>query len=144
MQALWIVLASLLFASMAVCIKYASAHFNAFEIVFYRGLLGMLVLMAMARVQGTSLRTSVPVMHAWRGVVGVISLTTWFYAIAHLPLPTAMTLNYMSSVWIATFLLGGALLMQGRNVPVRQQGPLFLTVIAGFGGVAMMLRPSLN
>lgn len=144
MQALWIVLASLLFASMAVCIKYASAYFNAFEIVFYRGLLGMLVLMAVARVQGTSLRTRVPAMHAWRGVVGVISLTTWFYAIAHLPLPTAMTLNYMSSVWIATFLLGGALLMQGRNMPVRQQGPLFLTVIAGFAGVAMLLRPSLN
>jgi S-adenosylmethionine uptake transporter len=32
-----------------------------------------------------------------------------------------MTLNYMSSVWIATFLLGGALLLQGRNAPVRAQ-----------------------
>ncbi|MCW5653713.1 DMT family transporter [Hydrogenophaga sp.] len=144
MQAWWVVLASLLFASMAVCIKYAAAYFNSFEVVFYRGLLGMVFLMGMARMQGISLRTSVPMMHAWRGVVGVISLTTWFYAIAHLPLPTAMTLNYMSSVWIATFLLGGALLMQGRNAPIRQQGPLFLTVITGFAGVALMLRPSLN
>jgi S-adenosylmethionine uptake transporter len=82
-------------------------------------------------------------MHAWRSVVGTISLTAWFYAIAVLPLATAMTLNYMSSVWIATFLLGGALLTQGRNAPVRQQAPLFLSVIAGFGGVAMMLRPTL-
>jgi len=54
-----------------------------------------------------------------------------------------MTLNYMSSVWIATFLLGGALLMQGRNTPIREQGPLFLTVLMGFAGVAMMLRPTL-
>jgi S-adenosylmethionine uptake transporter len=60
-----------------------------------------------------------------------------------LPLATAMTLNYMSSVWIATFLLGGALLMQGRDAPVRQQAPLFLAVLAGFGGVAMLLRPTL-
>jgi S-adenosylmethionine uptake transporter len=54
-----------------------------------------------------------------------------------------MTLNYMSSVWIAAFLLGGALLVQGRNAPMRQQAPLFLAVLAGFGGVAMMLRPTL-
>ena len=50
-------------------------------------------------------------MHAWRSLVGVISLAAWFYAIAQLPLATAMTLNYMSSVWIAAFLVGGALLV---------------------------------
>jgi S-adenosylmethionine uptake transporter len=83
-------------------------------------------------------------MHVWRSVVGTISLTAWFYAIAVLPLATAMTLNYMSSVWIATFLLGGAVLVQGRDTPIREQAPLFLTVIAGFAGVAMLLRPSFN
>jgi hypothetical protein len=49
-------------------------------------------------------------MHAWRSTIGVFSLGAWFYAIAYLPLATAMTLNYMSSVWIAAFLVGGALL----------------------------------
>ncbi len=142
MQALWMVLASLFFASMGVCIKFASAHFNSFEIVCYRGLVGMVFIYAMTRVQGVSLRTRLPMMHVWRSIVGTISLTAWFYAIALLPLATAMTLNYMSSVWIATFLLGGALLMQSRGGEMRRQGPLFLTVLAGFGGVAMMLRPS--
>ncbi|WP_332739867.1 DMT family transporter [Hydrogenophaga sp.] len=143
MQALWMLLASLFFATMGVCIKFAAAHFNSFEIVFYRGLVGMAFLVGMTRMQGVSLRTSLPMMHVWRSIVGTISLTAWFFAIAALPLATAMTLNYMSSVWIATFLLGGALLMQGRNAPIRQQGPLFLTVLAGFAGVAMMLRPTL-
>ncbi len=136
-------LASLFFATMGVCIKFAAAHFNSFEIVFYRGLVGMAFLVGMTRINGVSLRTSLPMMHVWRSIVGTISLTAWFFAIAALPLATAMTLNYMSSVWIATFLLGGALLMQGRNAPIRQQGPLFLTVLAGFAGVAMMLRPTL-
>jgi S-adenosylmethionine uptake transporter len=144
MQALWMLLASLFFATMGVCIKFASAHFNSFEIVCYRGLVGVVFLIGMTRLNGVSLRTRLPMMHVWRSIVGVISLTAWFYAIAALPLATAMTLNYMSSVWIATFLLGGALLVQGRNTPIRQQGPLFLTVLAGFGGVAMMLRPTLN
>ncbi len=53
-----------------------------------------------------------------------------------------MTLNYMSSVWIAAFLLGGAVILQNRQTPIRQQGPLFIAVISGFIGVAMMLRPS--
>lgn len=137
-------LASLLFASMGVCIKFASEHFNSFEIVCYRGMVGVLFLVLMTRVRGISLRTRLPAMHLWRSVVGTVSLTGWFYAIGVLPLATAMTLNYMSSVWIATFLLGGALLVQGRNAPIRQQAPLFLTVLAGFGGVALMLRPTLN
>jgi S-adenosylmethionine uptake transporter len=143
MQALWMLLASLFFASMGVCIKFASTHFNSFEIVAYRGVVGVVFLIGFTRARSISLRTKVPMMHVWRSVVGTISLTAWFYAIAVLPLATAMTRNYMSSVWIATFLLGGALLTQGRNAPVRAQAPLFLTVLAGFGGVAMMLRPTL-
>lgn len=137
-------LAAFLFATMAVCIKFASAHFNSFEIVCYRGLIGVVFLIGLTRMRGVSLRTQIPMMHLWRSVVGVTSLTAWFYAISVLPVATAMTLNYMSSVWIATFLLGGALLVQGRNAPIRQQGPLFLTVLAGFAGVAMMLRPTLG
>ena len=140
MQALWMVLASLFFATMGVCIKFASTHFNSFEIVFYRGLVGVVFLIGLTRMQGVSLRTRLPMMHVWRSVVGVTALTAWFYSIAILPLATAMTLNYMSSVWIAAFLLGGSLLVQGRNAPILQQAPLFLAVLAGFGGVAMMLR----
>ena len=140
---IWMLLASLLFATMGVCIKFASAHFNSFEIVCYRGLVGVLFLLALTRLRRVSLRTAVPAMHLWRSVVGVTALTTWFYSIAALPLATAMTLNYMSSVWVAAFLLGGALLVQGRHAPILQQAPLFMAVLAGFGGVAMMLRPTL-
>jgi S-adenosylmethionine uptake transporter len=143
MQALWMLLASLLFATMGVCIKFATAYYNSFEIVCYRGVIGTVFLYGLTRSQGVSLRTSVPMMHLWRSTIGTISLTAWFYAIALLPLATAMTLNYMSSIWIATFILGGALLLQGRNTPIRRQGPLFLTVLAGFAGVAMVLRPTL-
>jgi len=143
-QALWMLLASFFFAGMGVCIKFASAHFNPFEIVAYRGFVGMVFLWGFTRWKGVSLVTRVPLMHLWRSVVGTISLTAWFYAIAVLPLATAMTLNYMSSVWIATFLLGGAVLVQGRDAPIRDQAPVFLTVITGFAGVAMLLRPSFN
>ncbi|MCS6810825.1 MAG: EamA/RhaT family transporter, partial [Tepidimonas sp.] len=90
-----------LFATMGVCIKLATPHFHSFEIVGYRGLIGALFLALLARARGVTLATRVPLMHLWRSVVGTISLLCWFYAIAVLPLPTAMTLNYMSSVWVA-------------------------------------------
>ena len=143
MQASWMILASLFFATMSVCIKYASAHFDTFELVFYRGLIGMVFMVGLCRMRGVSLTTPVPMMHVWRSVIGVASLSAWFYAIAHLPLATAMTLNYMSGVWVAAFLVGGTLVM-GRLQDAVRQGPIALTVMAGFAGVIMILRPTIE
>lgn len=151
MQAGWMVLAAFLFASMGVCVKFASESFTSAELVFWRGLIGMVLLAAMARGRGVSLRTAVPAMHAWRSLIGVVSLGAWFYAIAHLQLATALTLNYMSSIWIAVFMVGGALLAW-RPSPGRPpgderpplQGPLVLTVVVGFAGVVLMLQPVLG
>jgi S-adenosylmethionine uptake transporter len=143
MQASWMILASLFFATMSVCIKFAASHFNTFELVFYRGLIGMVVMASLCRAQGVSIRTPVPLMHVWRSAIGVTSLSAWFYAIAHLPLATAMTLNYMSGVWVAAFLVGGTLVM-GRLQDASRQGPIVLTVLTGFAGVIMILRPTIE
>ena len=143
MQALWMVLASLLFATMGVCVKLASTSFNAFELVLYRGLVGMVFMALIVQARGSGLRTRFPGMQAWRSLVGVISLIAWFYAIAYLPLATAVTLNYMSSIWVAAFLIGGALLYT-RGPMQPRQGLLMLTVLTGFGGVVMILRPTLE
>ena len=105
---LLMICASFLFATMGVCVKFASDTYGAGEIVMYRGLVGVIGIALLARARGTSLRTKVPMMHAWRSIVGVSALTMWFYAIGHMPLATAVTLNYMSSVWMALFLIGGA------------------------------------
>ena len=132
--------AALLFSLMAVCVKWASASYNAGELVFYRSLLGALIIAALARLRGTSLRSNVTAMHFWRSASGVASLTLWIYAIGGLPIATAMTLNYMSSVWMALFLLGGSLLLGA----VRVDGRLVATVLSGFAGVALVLRPTIE
>lgn len=137
------ILASLFFATMSVCIKYASTHFGTFELVFYRGLIGIFFMAGLCRIQGVRLATAIPMMHVYRSVIGVASLSAWFYAIAHLPLATAMTLNYMSGVWVAAFLVGGTLVM-GRLQDAGKQGPVVLTVIGGFAGVIMILRPTIE
>ena len=147
MQALWMVAAAFCFALMGVCIKFASAYFNAAEIIFYRGLISMALLWWLARRNQVSLATQYPLMHAWRSFIGVISMGSWFYAIGKLPLATAITLNYMSSLWIAAFVVGGALLAwrpKGSGDQPQLNIPLVLTVLIGFAGVLLMLRPSMD
>ncbi len=146
MQALWMLLACAFLASMGVCVKFASAYFQAFELVFYRGIISLVMMGLYARWAATSLHTPVPMMHFWRNVAGVFSLGAWFYALGKLPLATAMTLNYMSSVWIAAFLVGGTLMgtLAGSSPDMRRQGPLVLAVLSGFAGVVMMLRPTIE
>lgn len=144
MQAVWMIFSSFMFATMGVCVKYASEHFNSAELVFYRGILGIVFMAAYARARGITLGTRYPAMHAWRSVIGVMSLSAWFYAIAHLPLATAMTLNYMSSVWIAAFLVGGALMLGKAGQKGPSQGPLVMAILASFIGVVMLLRPAID
>ena len=143
MQALWMVLASFFFATMGVGVKIASENFNTLELVCYRGLISMLFMWLMMRARGVTLTTKVPMMHAWRATIGVLSLGAWFYAIAHLPLATAMTLNYMSGVWIAAFIVGGTMFFSSAK-DAKPQGALLFTVLCGFAGVVMTLRPTMD
>jgi S-adenosylmethionine uptake transporter len=132
------------FASMGVCVKFGSTHFNSGELVFYRGVIGVICMLIWARAQGVSLKTTVPLMHLWRTTVGVISLSAWFYALAHLTIATAMTLNYMSSIWLTAFIMLGALFF-GSKLQTKHHGlqaPLVVTVLTGFAGVLLVLRPA--
>lgn len=137
---LLMVLATLLFAVMGVAVKYASAHYGAGELVFYRSAIGAVMIGAYTRYSGLPLKTPVPAMHFWRSATGVTSLSLWFYSIAGLPLGTAMALNYMSSVWMALFLIGGAVWLGAARVDSR----LVAAVMVGFAGVAMVLRPTMH
>ena len=134
------VLASLLFATMGVCVKLASSGYTPGEIMFYRGVIGAVLMWLLAWHRGVSLRTQVPATHFWRSLSGVIAMFLWFYALGKLPVATAMTLNYMSSVWMALFLIGGAAMLGSARV----DGRLVATVLLGFGGVALILRPTIE
>jgi len=139
MQSLWMLFASFIFAIMGVCVKLASDLYSTSEIVMYRGLVGVAVMFTLIKLHGGSFKTALPWHHAWRGMIGVIALWLWFYAIARLPLPTAVTLNYMSPIWIAAilFIVGGR---QGKN---RFDWPLACAILMRFIGVTMLLRPAI-
>lgn len=133
------VLAAFLFSLMSVAVKFAALGFTSAELVMYRGLIGVLLMAALLRSQGVSLRSPVPFMHVRRSLAGVISLWGWFYSISELSLATATTLNFTSSVWLGAIVAFGALL-HGR---IHRLLPLLCAMLAGFVGVALMLQPTL-
>jgi S-adenosylmethionine uptake transporter len=132
--------ASFMFAIMGVCVKLASGMFSTSEIVMYRGVVGVTVLFIMIRLRGGSFSTTMPRQHLWRGMVGVISLWMWFYAIAALPLATAMTLNYMAPIWIAVILFVGGWWHAKNHVEL----PLIVAVGMSFVGVMLLLQPAFH
>ena len=134
------VLASLLYASMGVCVKLAAATYTTGEIVFYRSAFGAIFIAALARNRGIRLRTGMPGAHLWRTIYGVTSLALMFYSMQYLPLGTAMTLNNTSSVWIGLILASSALLTGSSRIDWR----LLAAVLLGFVGVALVLRPTMD
>lgn len=138
-------ISTLAFALMGLCVKSAADAFKSGELVFYRGVVSVVVMGIWMRMQGVGLQTTVPWMHFWRTLAGVVSLAAWFYALTTLPLATAMTLNYTSSLWVAVFVLIGAALWstaKQTNTHGLQAG-LVLTVATGFAGVVLLLRPAI-
>lgn len=140
MQSLWMLFASFMFAVMGVCVKLASVEFSTSELVLYRGVVGVITLGAIIKLSGETFRTTMPGAHLWRGIIGVISLWLWYYSIGQLPLATAMTLNYMSPIWIAAWLFAMGWWHSRNDV----KWPLMLAVGLSFVGVTLLLRPAFH
>lgn len=94
-------MSAFLFASMGVLIRLASHTVDNYTIVFFRNFIGLLVLLPILLIQGsTSLKTTKVWMHGWRAIVGLIAMYGFFYAIAHLKLSNAMVFTYSSPIFI--------------------------------------------
>lgn len=132
--------ASFMFSIMGVCVKLASSWYTPSEIVMVRGLIGAIVIATLIHARGDSFRTSLPWQHLWRGAVGSTALWMWFYSISKLPLATAITLNYMSPIWIAAIIFGIA----WKRAQQRFEWGLALAIGISFIGVILLLRPTIH
>ncbi len=135
MQALWMVVASLLFAAMGVCVKLAADSFSAAEIVFYRSAIALVLMTALVRARGIAFATPYWRLQLFRGASGFVSLLMYFYAIAMLPLATAVTLNYTSPLFLAVYFAAFA--------GMRLRSGMIVALLIGFVGVVLLLRPTL-
>lgn len=127
-------LSAILFATMGVFIRLASHTVGNEIVVFARNLAGLALLLPVMLMQGpASLRTSVFPRHLWRALTGLTAMYGFFYAIAHLPLSSAMIFTYSSPVFIP--LVAWLFLKE----PMTRRA--WLSALIGFVGVALVCKP---
>lgn len=131
--------AGLGFAIMGACVKAAAQRYHPAELVFYRSLFGLLSIGLIVLWQGQSIKSPMLGLHLRRASLGGLALLCFFYAIAHLPLATAITLNYTSPLFLA--LLSPWLLKQERHLSPMLKRLLALGIVVGFVGVCLSLQP---
>ncbi len=127
-------LSAILFATMGVFIRLASHSVGNEIVVFARNLAGLVLLLPIMLMQGEAgLRTSVFPRHLWRALTGLTAMYGFFYAIAHLPLSSAMIFTYSSPVFIP--LVAWLFLKE----PMTRRA--WLSALIGFVGVALVCKP---
>jgi S-adenosylmethionine uptake transporter len=135
MQSLWMIVAGFCFAGMGVCVKLSVREgYSLAEIVFYRSVMMFLIMLVLVRWRNVRLATPYWHRHVKRSVTGFCSLSVFFYAISLLPLATAVTLNYMSPVFLMLMLV----FFRG----LRFDWKIVLALGSGFLGVVFLLHPS--
>ncbi|MFV3075145.1 DMT family transporter [Niveispirillum fermenti] len=129
------VLATLCFGVMDAAIKYVSADYGTWQIIFFRAVFSMLPIgLLIARSGGVrALRTDSLLSHAGRSLMGVVAAFGFFYAFARMPLADVYAISFAAPLF-----------MTALSVPVLKEKVgwrRWLAVLVGFGGVMIMLRP---
>lgn len=135
-------LAGLGFAIMGAFVKAGATRYSTGELVFYRSLFGFISIALVVIWQAKPLQTPQLTTQLRRAAVGFCALLLFFYAIAHLPLATAITLNYTSPMFLA--LLSPWLLKSEQRLSGKHRRMLNLCIIGGFIGVCLLLQPVIS
>lgn len=126
--------AALGFAIMGALVKVGSSKFSSAELVFYRSLFGFIIILITICIKRLPVKTQYVNKQLSRALLGFTALLMFFYAIAHLPLATAITLNYTSPLFLAAF-MPFMLHEQPKKI-------LYLALLLSFVGVVLLLKPS--
>ncbi|MCP4390990.1 MAG: EamA family transporter [Gammaproteobacteria bacterium] len=124
-----------LFSFQDVIIKHFSDHFSVLQIVFYRGLISMMIILTLFIVmqkQIPLLSRRPPLMLA-RGLLGFCSYTCYYLAVAAMPLAEVVSITFTMPLFVTAM---SALVLR-EKVGLHRWG----AVVIGFIGVLIILSP---
>ena len=132
---IWMVLSSLVFAVMATCIKLLGQDLPVIEILFFRQMFVILVVLpAIARGFPTVLVTSRWPVHLTRALLAFVAMTAGFTALVHLPLAEATAISFARTLFTTIL----AVVFLHEVVGWRR----WTATLVGFLGVVVVARPS--
>lgn len=126
------------FTAMAIAARALLRSMGAFEVVFWRGVVMLLLVIALVPGSGGFgvLRTKRIGIHALRNAAHFIGQTIWVFAIAALPLATVFAIEFTIPLWTALL----AALLLGERITA----PRAVMLALGIVGVLIILRPGLS
>ncbi|WP_322892426.1 MULTISPECIES: DMT family transporter [unclassified Yoonia] len=133
--ALWMIGAIVAFTTMAIGGRSVSAELDTFELMLYRSVIGIFIVLAVAGYAGTlhQIRAQKLGLHFVRNVCHFIGQNLWFFAIMTIPLAQVFALEFTTPIWV---LLLSPLILQERLTGIG-----LIAALIGFVGILIVARP---
>ncbi|MBW2278760.1 MAG: DMT family transporter [Deltaproteobacteria bacterium] len=129
-------LAVVCFSGMSALGKIASQQVPSIEVVFFRSLVGVPIILIMALRTQASLLGQRKVLLIVRSLSGTLAMMGFFYALRHIPVADAVLLNQTAPV----FVLPMAAFYLGERVTWRH----VLLALTALGGAALVIKPGFD
>lgn len=133
---LWMIGAIASFTTMALAGREVSFDLDTFEIMLYRSVIGVVIVLAVGGAAGTLHHISTRRMktHLLRNIFHFSGQNFWFYSITAIPLAQVFAIEFTSPFWV---MLLSALILSERLTPNR-----IAAAVLGFIGILIVTRPS--
>ena len=134
--ALWMTGAIASFSFMAVAGRELAGEYDTFEIMLYRSLVGVIIVVALTSLNKRwhEVHTRNIRQHFLRNVFHFTGQNLWFYAVAVIPLAQVFALEFTSPLWVVIL---APLLLGERMTKIRA-----LSAVLGFIGILIVTRPN--
>ena len=139
LSSLWSLAAAASFSLMAAIVKLSSGEFGSLELVFYRSVFGMVLMMFLAASQHGSMRTEHFREHMIRSGLGVLSVALWFFTLRDMTFSTNMTLIYTTPLFMAANFI-----VLAKMKHERAPWAMVASILVGFIGITLILRPEFH
>lgn len=136
MAALWMSGAIFSFTSMAIAGRAVASSHDTFELMLYRSLFGIVIVLLVCSVTGKlgEIKARRMGLHLLRNISHFTGQNLWFFAITVIPLAQVIAIEFTSPLWV---MLLAALLLGEKITYTRVIAAAF-----GFIGVLMVAQPS--
>lgn len=133
---IWMIGAIVSFTAMAIAGRAVSFELDTFEIMLFRSLIGIVIVVVVASLAGTlrEVRAQKLGLHFIRNVSHFAGQNLWFYSITVIPLAQVFALEFTSPLWVMLL----APLVLGEKL-TRSQA---IAAVIGFIGILVVTRPS--
>lgn len=133
---LWMTGAIASFSFMAVAGRELSGEYDTFEIMFYRSLVGVIIVVLLTTLNKRwhEVHTDNIRQHFLRNIFHFTGQNLWFYAVAVIPLAQVFALEFTSPLWVV---LLAPLLLGEKMTRIRA-----LSAVLGFVGILVVTRPN--